>query len=294
MKHRTPMNVRSRTRVLFSRSRMILSIRAALWTFTHARSAYSNMVRGQVRISLLFEPKERSLSGGGVSSGLMSFLPIGDKSAGSIASGGVTRRAAKMVIVDADHPEICEFIDWKVWEEYKAACMYIGSKAVLAQSMMGQCGYEIPTALKDRLSVGYPAQILDVDWEGIALGSVSGQNSNNSVRVSVISSWTLADNHNSIWNLTARTTGKTVGRLVHKNCGRRFVLLRGLVLTLGCCLLIQSIVGTLVLMMGKSVLVIHAANTSSSTILLAILLRSTLLAFFALTAVWIWTVLFML
>jgi ribonucleoside-diphosphate reductase alpha chain len=127
--------------------------------------------------------KGESLSGGGVSSGLMSFLPIGDKSAGSIASGGVTRRAAKMVIVDADHPEICEFIDWKVWEEYKAACMYIGSKAVLAQSMMGQCGYEIPTALKDRLSVGYPAQILDVDWEGIALGSVSGQNSNNSVRV---------------------------------------------------------------------------------------------------------------
>jgi ribonucleoside-diphosphate reductase alpha chain len=156
--------------------------------------------------------KGESLSGGGVSSGLMSFLPIGDRAAGSIASGGTTRRSAKMVIVDADHPEICEFIDWKVWEEYKAACMYIGSKAVFAQSMMRQCGYEIPTALKDRLSVGYPAQILDVDWEGIALGSVSGQNSNNSVRVNgEFMDLTLYDNAN--WNLIARTTGKTVGTI---------------------------------------------------------------------------------
>ena len=68
------------------------------------------------------------LSGGGKSSGLMSFLKIGDRSAGAIKSGGTTRRAAKMVVVDIDHPDVEEFIDWKVKEEKKVAALVTGSK----------------------------------------------------------------------------------------------------------------------------------------------------------------------
>jgi ribonucleoside-diphosphate reductase alpha chain len=69
-----------------------------------------------------------SLSGGGKSSGLMSFLKIGDRAAGAIKSGGTTRRAAKMVVVDIDHPDIEEYIDWKVKEEQKVAALVTGSK----------------------------------------------------------------------------------------------------------------------------------------------------------------------
>ncbi len=68
------------------------------------------------------------LSGGGKSSGLMSFLKIGDRAAGAIKSGGTTRRAAKMVVVDVDHPDIESFIDWKVREEEKVAALVAGSK----------------------------------------------------------------------------------------------------------------------------------------------------------------------
>ncbi len=72
--------------------------------------------------------ENEALSGGGKSSGLMSFLKIGDRAAGAIKSGGTTRRAAKMVIVDVDHPDIEEFIDWKVIEEQKVAALVAGSK----------------------------------------------------------------------------------------------------------------------------------------------------------------------
>src|SRR5690606_35642857 len=71
--------------------------------------------------------ENESLSGGGKSSGLMSFLKIGDRAAGAIKSGGTTRRAAKMVIVDADHPDVEQFIDWKVKEEQKIAAMVTGA-----------------------------------------------------------------------------------------------------------------------------------------------------------------------
>jgi ribonucleoside-diphosphate reductase alpha chain len=71
-----------------------------------------------------------NLSGGGKSSGLMSFLKIGDRSAGAIKSGGTTRRAAKMVTVDVDHPDIEEYIDWKVVEEEKVAALVTGSKII--------------------------------------------------------------------------------------------------------------------------------------------------------------------
>ena len=91
------------------------------------------------------------LSGGGTSSGLMSFLKIGDRAAGAIKSGGTTRRAAKMVCLDLDHPEIVEFINWKVEEEKKVGAL---------------------------IAAGYPS-----DYEGEAYRTVSGQNSNNSVRI---------------------------------------------------------------------------------------------------------------
>src|SRR5207249_8471264 len=91
------------------------------------------------------------LSGGGTSSGLMSFLKIGDRAAGAIKSGGTTRRAAKMVCLDLDHPEIMDFINWKVEEEKKVAAL---------------------------IAAGY-----DPHYEGDAYLTVSGQNSNNSVRI---------------------------------------------------------------------------------------------------------------
>jgi len=95
--------------------------------------------------------KHETLSGGGISSGLMSFLEVLDRGAGAIKSGGTTRRAAKMVVLDIDHPEIREFINWKVESEKKAKAL---------------------------IDAGY-----DGDWRGEAYKTVSGQNSNNSVRI---------------------------------------------------------------------------------------------------------------
>ncbi|MFP3913839.1 MAG: adenosylcobalamin-dependent ribonucleoside-diphosphate reductase, partial [Actinomycetota bacterium] len=115
------------------------------------------------------------LSGGGRSSGVMSFLKIGDRAAGAIKSGGTTRRAAKMVILDIDHPDIEDFIDWKKVEEDKARLLI-------------QHG-------------GYPA-----DFNGEAYATVSGQNSNNSVRVSNDFIQAVIDDGD--WELTERTTGQ--------------------------------------------------------------------------------------
>jgi len=117
--------------------------------------------------------KGESLSGGGRSSGLMSWLRIGDRAAGAIKSGGTTRRAAKMVTLNLDHPDIEEFISWKVKEEKKVAAL---------------------------IAAGYPS-----DYEGEAYQTVSGQNSNNSVRVPN-KFMTALDNDGS-WNLTWRTDG---------------------------------------------------------------------------------------
>ncbi len=113
------------------------------------------------------------LSGGGKSSGLMSWLRIGDRAAGAIKSGGTTRRAAKMVIVDLDHPDVEKFIDWKVEEEKKVAAL---------------------------IAAGYPS-----DYEGEAYQTVAGQNSNNSVRVP--HKFMDAIKNGSSWNLTWRTDG---------------------------------------------------------------------------------------
>lgn len=116
------------------------------------------------------------LSGGGTSSGLMSFLKIGDRAAGAIKSGGTTRRAAKMVCLDLDHPEIVNFIDWKVEEEKKVAAL---------------------------IAAGYAS-----DYEGEAYRTVSGQNSNNSVRIPNEFFRRLTNNED--WEMTARSNGKVM------------------------------------------------------------------------------------
>ena len=119
------------------------------------------------------------LSGGGTSSGLMSFLKIGDSAAGAIKSGGTTRRAAKMVCLDLDHPEIEGFINWKVKEEEKV-------KALIA--------------------AGY-----DSHYEGEAYRTVAGQNSNNSVRIPNTFFHALRDGRN--WETKARTDGRTMSTI---------------------------------------------------------------------------------
>ncbi|CAN5460320.1 hypothetical protein BH11BAC5_BH11BAC5_29150 [soil metagenome] len=119
------------------------------------------------------------LSGGGTSSGLMSFLKIGDRAAGAIKSGGTTRRAAKMVCLDLDHPEIESFVNWKVGEEDKVAAL---------------------------IAAGYPS-----DYEGEAYRTVSGQNSNNSVRIS--NSFFKTLDEDGEWELKGRSNGKVMKRI---------------------------------------------------------------------------------
>jgi ribonucleoside-diphosphate reductase alpha chain len=185
---------------------------------------------------------DEKLSGGGRSSGLMSFLKIGDRAAGAIKSGGTTRRAAKMVIVDIDHPDIEDFIDWKVIEEQKVAALVAGSKlaerhlkAVLkacvnCEGSGGDC-YDpqknpalrreikaarksmIPDSLVERV-ISYARQgfkdidfrTYDTDWDSEAYTSVAGQNSNNTVRVT--DAFLKAVLEDGDWHLTNRGTGK--------------------------------------------------------------------------------------
>jgi ribonucleoside-diphosphate reductase alpha chain len=128
------------------------------------------------------------LSGGGKSSGVMSFLKIGDRAAGAIKSGGTTRRAAKMVILDLDHPDIEEFVDWKKVEEDKA-------KILIRYG-------------------GYPA-----DFNGEAYATVSGQNSNNSVRVP--NEFIRALDEDDDWQLVERTTGKVRKTVKARDLWRR-------------------------------------------------------------------------
>src|SRR5215471_10638946 len=108
------------------------------------------------------------LSGGGSSSGLMSFLKVGDRAAGAIKSGGTTRRAAKMVVLDVDHPDIEQFVAWKAREEIKVAAMVEGLKILSPEQR----------ALAEKLGLK-----LEYDFNGEAYQTVSGQNANNSVRV---------------------------------------------------------------------------------------------------------------
>jgi ribonucleotide reductase alpha subunit len=150
------------------------------------------------------------LGGGGQSSGMMSFLRIGDRAAGAIKSAGTTRRAAKMVIVNADHPEIEEFIDWKLEEENKVAALVIGSK-ILKAAETGKASSDIqdlPPAVTDRLAEGFEFEEYNMAMEGEAYSTVSGQNSNNSVRVTKDFMKAVEDNND--WRLTARTDGSVI------------------------------------------------------------------------------------
>jgi ribonucleoside-diphosphate reductase alpha chain len=134
---------------------------------------------------------EEKLSGGGRSSGLMSFLRIGDRAAGAIKSGGTTRRAAKMVCLDLDHPDIEAFVNWKVREELKVAALVEGMKHLTPE----QREHAKRLGLK-----------LDYDFNGEAYQTVSGQNSNNSVRIS--NAFFRALDADADWHLTFRTSGK--------------------------------------------------------------------------------------
>jgi ribonucleoside-diphosphate reductase alpha chain len=127
------------------------------------------------------------LSGGGVASGVMSWLRIGDSSAGAVQSGGTTRRAAKMVMLDDDHPELIEFIDWKAREEAKAASMYVGSSIIkmFAEGELPEALHHlVPKQTRERLAQGFPVEVLGIGYEEEANRSIDGQNSNNSVRLS--------------------------------------------------------------------------------------------------------------
>ncbi len=182
------------------------------------------------------------LSGGGRSSGLMSFLKIGDRAAGAIKSGGTTRRAAKMVVVDVDHPDIEEYINWKVKEEQKVAALVVGSKICQKRlkAVMKACvnceadgddcfdpvknpalKRAIKDARKDQVPDNYIRRIVqfakqgytdidfatyDTDWDSEAYLTVAGQNSNNSVRVT--DGFLAAVEKDGAWELTARTTGE--------------------------------------------------------------------------------------
>lgn len=187
------------------------------------------------------------LSGGGVSSGLLSFLKVADRSASAIKSGGTTRRAAKMVSLDADHPDVEKYIDWKTQEEHKVASMALGSSLIkkhteaIRQAVIAR---EIPEgdrfypeknplleqavikAVNDNFPTTYLYQIirmfqqgdLTVDtpvyttaWDDEAYNTVSGQSSNNSLRVD--NEFMDAVVKNKDYNLKARITGETVKTL---------------------------------------------------------------------------------
>jgi ribonucleoside-diphosphate reductase alpha chain len=188
------------------------------------------------------------LSGGGKSSGLMSFLKIGDRAAGAIKSGGTTRRAAKMVVVDVDHPDIEQFIDWKVTEEQKVASLVTGSrinqkrlKAILKACINCQGSGDdcfdpdknpvlrreikaarsgavpdntirraIQLARQGHTEIELP--VYDTDWDSEAYLTVSGQNSNNSVRVT--DEFLKAVEADGDWDLTWRTRPGKLARTI--------------------------------------------------------------------------------
>ncbi len=180
-----------------------------------------------------------SLSGGGKSSGLMSFLKIGDRAAGAIKSGGTTRRAAKMVVVDADHPDIEDFVNWKAIEEQKVAALVSGSKlaskhlnAVIkaCHAVTGEGRFTpndnpalkkaIIEARKSMIPENFIQRVIEfakqgygaidfptytTDWDGEAYLTVSGQNANNTVRVT--DEFLRAVEEDGDWDLIRRTDG---------------------------------------------------------------------------------------
>jgi len=185
-----------------------------------------------------------NLSGGGFSSGLLSFLKIGDRSASAIKSGGTTRRAAKMVTLDIDHPDVEKYIGWKAGEEHKVASMVTGSLILkkhidaIKRALTGFRGPEddkfnaeknhelamvLRAALGDKIPPSYLYQQLrrleqgddEVDvsqystaWDDEAYNTVSGQSSNNSLRLS--DDFMRAVLNDTDWELKSRVAGETV------------------------------------------------------------------------------------
>ncbi len=187
------------------------------------------------------------LSGGGQSSGLMSFLKIGDRAAGAIKSGGTTRRAAKMVIVDIDHPDVEEFVSWKVREEEKVAALVAGSKTIEAmlKRVLAACtqtdiegdgafdpkeNFDLKNAIVSAKESFVPDNYIEraisfarqgykemefqtytTGWDDEAYRSVAGQNSNNTVRVT--DDFMKAIQNDANWSLKQRTDGKVTKTL---------------------------------------------------------------------------------
>ncbi|MBA3726274.1 MAG: adenosylcobalamin-dependent ribonucleoside-diphosphate reductase, partial [Armatimonadetes bacterium] len=186
------------------------------------------------------------LSGGGKSSGLMSFLRVGDRSAGAVKSGGTTRRAAKMVCLDVDHPDIETFVKWKVIEEQKVASLVTGSKLnnLHLNAIMKSCrewpeeperfdprkNGRLKAAIADAKSAMIPLNYIqralqlaesgyqsiefpmyDLNWDSDAYLTVSGQNSNNSVRVD--DAFLHAADNGADYELKWRTTGKVAKKV---------------------------------------------------------------------------------
>ncbi len=190
-----------------------------------------------------------SLSGGGRSSGLMSFLRIGDRAAGAIKSGGTTRRAAKMVVVNVDHPDVEAYVNWKVLEEQKVASLVVGSKlnnlhlnnvinAIAEGRKNGLNGEStdlnanpaLLKAVRDArvagIHEGYLRRVIqlaeqgytgiyfpeyDTNWDSEAYGTVAGQNSNNSVRVT--DEFLRAVESDDDFSLRSRLTGEATRTL---------------------------------------------------------------------------------
>jgi ribonucleoside-diphosphate reductase alpha chain len=186
---------------------------------------------------------DEKLSGGGVSSGLLSFLKIADRSAAAIKSGGTTRRAAKMVTLDADHPDVEKYVGWKAEEEHKAASLVTGS-AIVKKHLEGlkrallkfrgpgedkinpeknrELALALREALGDKIPPSYLYQLLrrleqgdehepvvfTTTWDDEAYNTVSGQSSNNSLRVS--DEFLKAVIGDAEWNLRGRVDGRTV------------------------------------------------------------------------------------
>ena len=203
--------------------------------------------------------RKENMSGGGTSSGLMSFLRVNDRAAGSIKSGGTTRRAAKLVCLDLDHPDIEAFIDWKMHEERKVAMLVAGRKALLTtwenlleaakahpmylsplanDATDPRVNLAVAKAIKQAKKVGVPAgfiveslariargettldmQEMDTDWQGEAYDTVAAQNANNSIRIP--DAFMEAVLGDQEWTLTRRTDGSVLKTLPAKDLWNR-------------------------------------------------------------------------
>src|SRR5579883_2440573 len=192
------------------------------------------------------------VSGGGAASGVMSFLKINDRAAGAVKSGGTTRRAAKMVILDIDHPDVEQFIEWKALEEQKVAALVAGSKICdvflnMIMKIAADGGtdrkenHDLDMAIKKALGRGVPMNYIvrvlrmvemgydhidfktfDTHYEGEAYQTVSGQNSNNSVRVT--NDYMHAVLTDADWELKNRTNGKPSKKLKAKQLWDKITL----------------------------------------------------------------------